>query len=135
MSSLLAHASSGEDVAHSARGDDDDDDDDGGGVSPRRAASMHDAQPPARGFPTGRPPPPPPPTPTPGYEVQPSLVAVAQLVIGGWTRHEAAAALAATHGHLDDARAWLEARGSASRAAPPAVGLRGVPPGTPTTRL
>ena len=131
MSSLLAHASSGEDVAHSAHGDDDD----GGGVSPRRAASVHDAQPPARGFPTGRPPPPPPPTPTPGYEVQPSLVAVAQLVIGGWTRHEAAAALAATHGRLDDARAWLEVRGSASRAAPPAVALRGVPPGTPTTRL
>jgi hypothetical protein len=93
--------------------------------SPRAAAS---ARPP---------PPPPPPTPLPGYEgPSASLVSIAQLVIGGWTRNEAAAALAATHGRLDEARAWLEARGTASRAAPPAAGPlgRGVP-GTPTTRL
>ena len=140
MSSLLAHASSEEDLARGGHGDGsgDENDDDGGAPHVRSGASPGPSHSPrAAAAPARTPPPPPPPTPQPGYEgPSASLVSVAQLVIGGWTRHEAAAALAATHGRLDEARAWLEARGSASRAAPPPVaGLgRGVP-GTPTTRL
>jgi hypothetical protein len=140
MSSLLAHASSEEDLARGGHGDGSDEDGDGGDGGSLHVRSSASPMPPhsPRAAASARPPPPPPPpTPLPGYEgPSTSLVSIAQLVIGGWTRHEAAAALAATHGRLDEARAWLEARGSASRAAPPAAGPlgRGVP-GTPTTRL
>ena len=119
MNSLLAQAAHDDDQ-RDEEDDGDDYDSDGG--------AHHTKPPPPTPAPTPLPPPPP---PTPSSA---SLVSVAQLVIAGWTRHEAIAALEACHGRIDDARAWLIDKAAPPRAAPPVRNGMSVP-GTPTIRL